>query len=135
MCGMCGHNDGETKLAFRMPDSNVAKSAAGFAHSWMLMHDSCREDCKLQKDRVDLGRTMSLVGELSRCYSAEPVLRCAPGCFATHTTLLNISFHCHPADNTRWMDDDASLVGEKADMVDSVVSHAECSCPTDHCTG
>ncbi|KAG9350900.1 hypothetical protein JZ751_024789, partial [Albula glossodonta] len=41
-CGMCGRNDGETNLAFRTPDEGLAKSAAGFAHSWLLNLDSCK---------------------------------------------------------------------------------------------
>ncbi|KAJ8376409.1 hypothetical protein SKAU_G00069890 [Synaphobranchus kaupii] len=135
MCGMCGHNDGETNLVFHMPDGKMANSAGSFAHSWMLMHDSCREGCKLQHDRVDLGRTLSIFGEPSHCYSAEPVLRCAPGCSPIRTARLNISVHCHTTDSPLNMDDYASPVWKKAAMMDSVLSHTECSCPTDQCSG
>ncbi|XP_036375472.1 vitellogenin-like [Megalops cyprinoides] len=134
MCGLCGRNDGETKLEFRMPDANVASSAATFAHSWMLRHNSCREGCKLQQDHVGLNRTVSIMGELSRCYSIEPVLSCAPGCAPTRTALLNVSFHCLPEENPVKMDKYASLVGKRVHLVDPVVMHTACSCPARHCT-
>uniref|UniRef100_A0AAY4DZ75 Phosvitin n=1 Tax=Denticeps clupeoides TaxID=299321 RepID=A0AAY4DZ75_9TELE len=67
------------KQEFYTPSSFVTKNAVSFAHSWVLPSQTCRDanQCLMTHKTVKLERNMD--GQVSTCYSIEPVLRCLGG--------------------------------------------------------
>ncbi|MGH0139051.1 UNVERIFIED_CONTAM: hypothetical protein FKN15_070978 [Acipenser sinensis] len=133
-CGLCGHNDGERRKEFRMPDGRQAKSPISFAHSWVVPGENCNGGCKLLRNHVELGKTVFLAGEHSKCYSTEPVLKCAAGCLPTETAPVTVGFHCLPSGTVINAGDYGSLAEKSEDMEEAVVAHTQCSCQADQCT-
>ncbi|MGH0180953.1 UNVERIFIED_CONTAM: hypothetical protein FKN15_005211 [Acipenser sinensis] len=133
-CGLCGHNDGERRKEFHMPDGRQAKSPNSFAHSWVVPGKNCNGGCKLLRNHVELGKTVFLAGEQSKCYSTEPVLKCAAGCLPTETAPVTIGFHCLPAGTVINAGDYGSFAEKNEDMEEAVAAHTQCSCQADQCT-
>ncbi|RXM97975.1 Vitellogenin [Acipenser ruthenus] len=133
-CGLCGQNDGERRKEFHMPDGRQAKSPNSFAHSWVVPGKNCNGGCKLLRNHVELGKTVFLAGEQSKCYSTEPVLKCAAGCLPTETAPVTVGFHCLPAGTVINAGDYGSFAEKNEDMEETVVAHTQCSCQADQCT-
>ncbi|XP_063263080.1 vitellogenin-2-like [Prinia subflava] len=135
MCGLCGKYDAECKQEYRMPNGYVAKDAVSFGHSWILEEKPCRGACKLRRSFVKLERTVQLAGVESKCYSTEPVLRCAKGCSPTSTVPVTVGFHCLPADSATSLTDKQTKFDQKSeDMQDTVDAHTACSCEDEDCS-
>ncbi|XP_033372366.1 vitellogenin-2-like [Parus major] len=135
MCGLCGKYDAESKQEYRMPNGYVAKDAVSFGHSWILEEKPCRGACKLRRSFVKLEKTVQLTGVESKCYSTEPVLRCAKGCSATRTAPVTIGFHCLPADSATSLTDKQMKFDQKSeDIQDTVEAHTACSCEDEDCS-
>ncbi|NWT52739.1 VIT2 protein, partial [Erythrocercus mccallii] len=135
MCGLCGKYDAESEQEYQMPNGYVAKDAVSFGHSWILEEKPCRGACKLRRSFVKLDRTVQLAGVESKCYSTEPVLRCAKGCSATSTAPVTVGFHCLPADSATSLTDKQTKFDQKSeDMQDTVDAHVACSCEDEDCS-
>ncbi|NXN85750.1 VIT2 protein, partial [Bombycilla garrulus] len=135
MCGLCGKYDAECQQEYRMPNGYVAKDAVSFGHSWILEEKPCRGACKLRRSFVKLEKTVQLAGAESKCYSTEPVLRCAKGCSATKTAPVTVGFHCLPADSATSLTDKQTKFDQKSeDMQDTVDAHTACSCENEDCS-
>ncbi|NWZ69417.1 VIT2 protein, partial [Acrocephalus arundinaceus] len=135
MCGLCGKYDAECEQEYRMPNGYVAKDAVSFGHSWILEEKSCRGACKLRRSFVKLERSVQLAGVESKCYSTEPVLRCAKGCSATQTAPVTVGFHCLPADSATSLTDKQTKFDQKSeDIQDTVDAHTACSCEDEDCS-
>uniref|UniRef100_UPI00398F8981 vitellogenin-like n=1 Tax=Pristiophorus japonicus TaxID=55135 RepID=UPI00398F8981 len=128
-CGICGLNNGEKKMM--MPNQEEAKDVEGLFQSWTCPGQSCKDDCKVRREFVELGKIIDFDGQQSKCYSVEPVQRCLAQCSPTETLSRHVDFHClpvnHPVDATAIF----SLRKKPVDMSHSVDSHSDCSC---HCT-
>ncbi|NXQ63043.1 VIT2 protein, partial [Anthoscopus minutus] len=135
MCGLCGKYDAECEQEYRMPNRYVAKDAVSFGHSWILEEKPCRGACKLRRSFVKLEKTVQLAGVESKCYSTEPVLRCARGCSATDTAPVTVGFHCLPADSATSLTDKQMKFDQKSeDMQDTIDAHTACSCENEDCS-
>ncbi|NXB79982.1 VIT2 protein, partial [Donacobius atricapilla] len=135
MCGLCGKYDAECEQEYRMPNGYVAKDAVSFGHSWILEEKPCRGGCKLRRSFVKLEKSVQLAGVESKCYSTEPVLRCAKGCSATETAPVTVGFHCLPADSATSLTDKQTKFDQKSeDMQDTVDAHTACSCENEDCS-
>ncbi|NWH63558.1 VIT2 protein, partial [Geococcyx californianus] len=134
-CGICGKYDAECEQEYRMPNGYLAKNARSFGHSWILEEKPCTGACKLRRSFVKLEKTVQLAGVESKCYSTEPVLRCAKGCSATKTTPVTVGFHCLPADSATSLTDKQTKFDQKSeDMQDTVDAHIACSCENEDCS-
>ncbi|KAM9761569.1 vitellogenin 2 [Menidia menidia] len=130
-CGLCGKADGEVKQEYRTPNERVAKNATSFAHSWVLSGQSCRDasECHMKLESVKLEKKAMLLGEESKCYSVEPVLRCLPGCMPLRTTTVSVGYHCLPIDSNLNRSDGLSGISEKSiDLMETAEAHLACRC-------
>uniref|UniRef100_H3B4X5 Uncharacterized protein n=1 Tax=Latimeria chalumnae TaxID=7897 RepID=H3B4X5_LATCH len=136
-CGLCGHSDGEIKQEFRVPSGEVAKDANSFGQSWVMTPDTCnggkQNECKLQRDYVELGKEVQVAGQNSKCYSVEPVLQCFEGCSPKTTVPVKVGFHCVPADSAMSKSDYRDLDEKTEDLEDTVNAHTGCTC-TEQCS-
>ncbi|XP_078264245.1 vitellogenin-like [Rhinoraja longicauda] len=123
-CGICGLNNDEKKMV--MPSREVARDQEHLFESWLCPGSSCKDDCKVRRDFVELGTVVEFEGQASRCYSVEPIQRCLAECTPMETRSRLLSFHCLSANYTVT---DMSLFNKKlADMSRSVDSHTDCMC-------
>uniref|UniRef100_A0AAY4DYU4 Phosvitin n=1 Tax=Denticeps clupeoides TaxID=299321 RepID=A0AAY4DYU4_9TELE len=124
-CGLCGRADGEIKQEFYTPSSFVTKNAVSFAHSWVLPSQTCRDanQCLMTHKTVKLERNMD--GQVSTCYSIEPVLRCLPGCSAVRTVPVTVAFHCLANGDSR---DFSIMYDKRVDLRDTSDAHVACRC-------
>ena len=53
-------------------------------------------ECFVKHESVKLEKQMIVHGQMSKCYSVEPVLRCLSGCAPVRTTPVTVGFHCVP---------------------------------------
>ncbi|KFR03720.1 Vitellogenin-2, partial [Opisthocomus hoazin] len=84
-CGICGKYDAEKEREYQMPSGYLAKDAVSFGQSWIISEDPCAGACKLQRKFVKIEKPVAFEKKASKCFSVEPVLRCAEGCSATRT--------------------------------------------------
>ncbi|XP_055486332.1 vitellogenin-A2-like [Leucoraja erinacea] len=123
-CGICGLNNGEKKMM--MPSREVAEDQDRLFESWLCSGTSCKDDCKVRRDFVELGTVVEFEGQASRCYSVEPVQRCLAECTPMETRSRRVRFHCLAANYTVT---DMSLFNKKSvDISRSVDSHTDCMC-------
>ncbi|XP_068174544.1 vitellogenin-1-like [Antennarius striatus] len=130
-CGLCGKADGEVRQEFRTPNQRVTKNIVSFAHSWVMVADSCRDtsECRMRLETVQLENQTIFQGQESKCFSVEPVLRCLSGCFPVMTTALTVGFHCLPADsNSNLSVGLSSTIDKSIDLRETIVAHLACSC-------
>ncbi|XP_009955584.1 PREDICTED: vitellogenin-2-like, partial [Leptosomus discolor] len=98
-CGICGKYDAEKEREYQMPSGYLAKDAVSFGQSWIISEDPCAAACKLQRKFVRIEKPVAFDKVAAKCFSVEPVLRCAEGCSATRTVPVSVGFHCVPADS------------------------------------
>ncbi|XP_069795479.1 vitellogenin-like [Narcine bancroftii] len=123
-CGLCGLNNGEQKLI--MPNHEEAKDQEHLYESWLCSGTSCKDDCRVKQEFVELGQVVEFDGEESRCYSVEPVQRCLAQCTPLETRSRSVNFHCVPSTFTVT---DTSLFNRKSvDISRSVDAHSDCLC-------
>ncbi|XP_076007428.1 vitellogenin-2-like [Genypterus blacodes] len=130
-CGLCGKADGEIRQEFRTPNERISKHAVSFAHSWVLPAKSCRDtsECQMKMESVKLDRQVNIRGQESKCYSAEPVLRCLPGCLPLRTAPVKVGYHCVPADtNMNRYEGLNSMFDKSADITAEAEAHLACRC-------
>ncbi|XP_062252051.1 vitellogenin-2-like [Platichthys flesus] len=130
-CGLCGKADGETRQEYRTPNERLIKNATSYAHSWVLPGKSCRDasECYMKLASVKLENQMTLLGQESKCYSVEPVLRCLPGCMPVRTTTVNVGFHCLPSDSSVDSSEGLSSIYQKStDVQEEAEAHLACRC-------
>ncbi|NXC84075.1 VIT2 protein, partial [Cercotrichas coryphoeus] len=128
-CGICGKYDAETEREYQTPSGYLAKDAVSFGHSWIISEDPCAGACKLQRKLVKSEKPVSFEKSAAKCFSVEPVLRCAKGCSATQTVPVSVGFHCVPADSALSLDGQPRLDQKSEDAVSTVSAHTACSCP------
>ncbi|XP_062411383.1 vitellogenin-like isoform X3 [Sardina pilchardus] len=127
-CGVCGKADGETRQEYSTPSGYQTKSSVSFAHSWVLPAESCRDStqCRLKLESVKLEKQLIVDGQMSKCYSVEPVLRCLPGCLPVKTMPVTIGFHCLSAESSHV---DLSNISQKSvDLRETAEAHMACQC-------
>lgn len=61
-----------------------------------MAHFNTFSECYMKLESVKLEKQVNHLGEDSKCYSVEPVLRCLPGCMPTRKTTVNVGYHCLP---------------------------------------
>ncbi|XP_067845924.1 vitellogenin-like [Heptranchias perlo] len=123
-CGICGLNNGERKMM--MPNQEEARNVEGLFQSWIHSGKSCKDDCKVGQQFVELEKVMEVDGVLSKCYSVEPVQRCLAQCSPIETVSLNVDFHCVPSNS---IVSDLTMFNKKSmDISRSVDSHSDCLC-------
>ncbi|XP_060934605.1 vitellogenin-2-like [Limanda limanda] len=130
-CGLCGKADGEIRQEYRTPNERLTKNATSYAHSWVLPGKSCRDasECFMKLASVKLENQMTLLGQESKCYSVEPVLRCLPGCMPVRTTTVSVGFHCLPADSNVDSSEGLSSIYQKStDVQEEAEAHLACRC-------
>ncbi|XP_034438303.1 vitellogenin-2-like [Hippoglossus hippoglossus] len=130
-CGLCGKADGEIRQEYRTPNERQIKDATSYAHSWVLPGKSCRDasECYMKLASVKLENQMTLLGQESKCYSVEPVLRCLPGCMPVRTTSVTVGFHCLPADSNMDSSEGLSSIYQKStDVQEEAEAHLACRC-------
>ncbi|XP_068447342.1 vitellogenin-2-like [Clinocottus analis] len=130
-CGICGKGNGEIRQEFQTPNQRLASDAVSFAHSWVLPGMSCRDasECYLKHESVKLEKQVILHGQESKCFSAEPVLRCLPGCIPTRTTTVNVGYNCLPADSELNRSVGQSNIFDKSiDLRETADAHLACHC-------
>ncbi|OXB55466.1 hypothetical protein ASZ78_012898 [Callipepla squamata] len=134
-CGICGKYDAEKKMEYQMPSRYLAKDAVSFAHSWVISEDTCTGACKLQRKFVKIEKPVAFDKKASKCFSVEPVLRCAEGCSATRTVPVSVGFHCVPSDSTLEPEEEQVRLDQKSeDLVSRVDAHTACSCAQQLCS-
>uniref|UniRef100_A0A4W3IAF7 Phosvitin n=1 Tax=Callorhinchus milii TaxID=7868 RepID=A0A4W3IAF7_CALMI len=121
-CGICGHNDGERKML--MPNQEETESVDRFFQSWLCTGESCKDDCKVRQEYVELEELINYEGVDSRCYSVEPVPRCFSGCSPTERVSVPVSFHCVSSSNRF---EELSFRKKSADLRRFVDSHSDCA--------
>nr|BDQ29910.1 vitellogenin2 beta [Scyliorhinus torazame] len=125
-CGICGHNNGERKMM--KPNQEEARDVEDLFESWTYPGQTCTDDCKVRQNFVELGKTVNVEGQESRCYSVEPVQRCLEGCSPIETLSRIVNFHCVPANQPV---DAAVIFSSRKKSVDTshpVDSHTDCLC-------
>ncbi|NXJ06864.1 VIT2 protein, partial [Odontophorus gujanensis] len=134
-CGICGKYDAEKKMEYQMPSGYLAKDAKAFAHAWVISEDTCTGACKLQRKFVKIEKPVAFDKKASKCFSIEPVLRCAEGCSATRTVPVSVGFHCVPSDSTLELEEEQVRLDQKSeDLVSRVDAHTACSCVQQLCS-
>uniref|UniRef100_A0A8V0ZG90 Vitellogenin 3 n=2 Tax=Gallus gallus TaxID=9031 RepID=A0A8V0ZG90_CHICK len=134
-CGICGKYDAEKKREYQMPSGYLAKDAVSFAQSWVISEDTCTGACKLQRKFVKIEKPVAFNKKASKCFSIEPVLRCAEGCSATRTVPVSVGFHCVPSDSTLELEEEQVRLDQKSeDLVSRVDAHTACSCAQQLCS-
>ncbi|XP_009865166.1 PREDICTED: vitellogenin-2-like, partial [Apaloderma vittatum] len=76
-CGICGKYDAEKEREYQMPSGYLAKDAVSFGQSWIISEDPCAGACKLQRKFVQIEKPVAFEKAAAKCFSVEPVLRCA----------------------------------------------------------
>ncbi|XP_067892712.1 vitellogenin-like [Heterodontus francisci] len=125
-CGICGLNNADRKMM--MPNQEEAKDVEGLFQSWTCPGQSCKDECKVRREFVELGKIIEFEGQESKCYSVEPVQRCLEGCSPIETLSRAVNFHCVSADRAV---DTAAIFNFRKKSVDvsyPVDSHTDCSC-------
>ncbi|XP_048457519.1 vitellogenin-like [Rhincodon typus] len=125
-CGICGLNNGEKKLL--MPNQEEAKDVECLFESWTCPGQTCKDDCKVRRTFVELGKLVKFEGQESRCYSVEQVQRCLEGCSPIETLSRIVNFHCVPANHSVNAAAMLSFWKKSADKSLSVDSHTDCVC-------
>uniref|UniRef100_A0A4W3IAF2 Phosvitin n=1 Tax=Callorhinchus milii TaxID=7868 RepID=A0A4W3IAF2_CALMI len=120
-CGICGHNDGERKML--MPNQEETESVDRFFQSWLCTGESCKDDCKVRQEYVELEELINYEGVDSRCYSVEPVPRCFSGCSPTERVSVPVSFHCVSSSKCTY----PIFRKKSADLRRFVDSHSDCA--------
>uniref|UniRef100_A0A663MDP9 Uncharacterized protein n=1 Tax=Athene cunicularia TaxID=194338 RepID=A0A663MDP9_ATHCN len=132
-CGICGKYDAEKKREYQMPSGYLAKDAVSFGQSWIISEDPCAGACKLQRKFVKIEKPVAFEKKAAKCFSVEPVLRCAEGCSATRTVPVSAGFHCVPADSALSLEGQIRLDQKSEDIVSRVSAHTGCSCQQQSC--
>ncbi|NXQ63040.1 VIT2 protein, partial [Anthoscopus minutus] len=132
-CGICGKYDGETEREYQTPSGYLVKDPVSFGHSWIISEDPCAGACKLQHNLVKSEKPISFEKTAEKCFSVDPVLRCARGCSATQTVPVSVRFHCVSADSALSLDKQSRLNQKPEDVVSSVSAHTACSCQQQVC--
>ncbi|NWW90578.1 VIT2 protein, partial [Rhynochetos jubatus] len=132
-CGICGKYDAEKEREYQMPSGYLAKDAVSFGQSWIISEDPCAGDCKLQRKFVKIEKSVAFEKKAAKCFSVEPVLRCAEGCSATRTVPISVGFHCVPADSALSLEGQIRLEQKSEDAVSMVSAHTACSCQQPAC--
>ncbi|NWR63271.1 VIT2 protein, partial [Bucorvus abyssinicus] len=132
-CGICGKYDAEKEREYQMPSGYLAKDAVSFGQSWIISEDPCVGACKLQRKFVKIEKPLAFEKAAAKCFSVEPVLRCAEGCSATSTVPVSVGFHCVPVDSTLNLEGQIRLDLKSEDTVSKVSAHTACSCPQQSC--
>uniref|UniRef100_A0A8C8B2L7 Phosvitin n=1 Tax=Otus sunia TaxID=257818 RepID=A0A8C8B2L7_9STRI len=127
-CGICGKYDAEKEREYQMPSGYLAKDAVSFGQSWIISEDPCAGACKLQRKFVTIEKPVAFEKKAAKCFSVEPVLRCAEGCSATRTVPVSVGFHCGPADSALNLEGQMRLDQKSEDTVSRVSAHTACSC-------
>nr|XP_043900018.1 vitellogenin-like [Solea senegalensis] len=130
-CGLCGKADGEVKQEFRTPSGRLTKNPVTYAHSWVLPAESCRDntECRMKLESVQLEKQVNILGQQSKCFSVEPVLRCLPGCYPVKTTTVTVGYHCLPADSASNQQEKLHSIFENSvDLRETAEAHLACSC-------
>ncbi|XP_069795481.1 vitellogenin-like isoform X2 [Narcine bancroftii] len=125
-CGICGLNNGEQKLI--MPNQEEAKDQEHLYESWLCSGTSCKDDCRVRKEFVELGQVVEFDGEESRCYSVEPVQRCLAQCTPLETRSRSVNFHCVPSNRTVNIFSAARFRWKATHISHPMDSHTDCSC-------
>uniref|UniRef100_A0A8C3M0G0 Phosvitin n=1 Tax=Chrysolophus pictus TaxID=9089 RepID=A0A8C3M0G0_CHRPC len=134
-CGICGKYDAEKKREYQTPGGYLAKGAMSFAQSWVISEDTCTGACKLQRKFVKIEKPVAFDKKASKCFSIEPVLRCAEGCSATRTVPVSVGFHCVPSDSTLELGEEQVRLHQKSeDLVSRVDAHTACACAQEPCS-
>ncbi|XP_031460429.1 vitellogenin-2-like [Phasianus colchicus] len=134
-CGICGKYDAEKKREYQMPSGYLAEDAVSFAQSWVISEDTCTGACKLQRKFVKIEKPVAFDKKASKCFSIEPVLRCAEGCSATRTVPVSVGFHCVPSDSTLELEERQVRLDQKSeDLVSRVDAHTACACAQQPCS-
>ncbi|NWX24359.1 VIT2 protein, partial [Aegotheles bennettii] len=132
-CGICGKYDAEKEREYQMPSGYLAKDAVSFGQSWIISEDPCAGACKLQRKFVEIEKLDAFEKKAAKCFSVEPVLRCAEGCSAARTVPVSVGFHCVPADSTLSLDGPSRREQKAEDAVSAVPAHTSCSCGRQRC--
>ncbi|KFO72775.1 Vitellogenin-2, partial [Cuculus canorus] len=132
-CGICGKYDAEKEREYQTPSGYLAKDAMSFGQSWIIPEDPCAGACKLQRKFVKIEKPVAFEKVAAKCFSVEPVLRCAEGCSATRTVSVSVGFHCVPADSTFNLEGQIRLDQKSEDIVSTVSAHMACSCQQQSC--
>ncbi|NXY91476.1 VIT2 protein, partial [Alcedo cyanopectus] len=132
-CGICGKYDAEKEREYQMPSGYLAKEAVSFAQSWIISEDPCAGDCKLQRKLVKIEKSVAFEKKAAKCFSVEPVLRCAEGCSATRTVPVSVGFHCVPVDSTLNLKGQIRTDQKSEDVVSTVSADTACSCQKQQC--
>ncbi|XP_043554544.1 vitellogenin-like isoform X2 [Chiloscyllium plagiosum] len=125
-CGICGLNNGEEKLL--MPNQEEARDVEHLFESWTFPGQTCKDDCKVRRTFVELGKLVKFEGQESKCYSVEPVQRCLEGCspIETHSRIAN--FHCVSANRSVNAAAMLNFRKKSVHVSHSVDSHTDCVC-------
>ncbi|NXI97384.1 VIT2 protein, partial [Psophia crepitans] len=132
-CGICGKYDAEKEKEYQMPSGYLAKDAVSFGQSWIISEDPCAGACKLQRKFVRIEKPVAFEKVAAKCFSVEPVLRCAEGCSAAGAVPVSVGFHCVPADSALNLEGQIRLDQESEDVVSTVSAHTACSCQQQLC--
>ncbi|XP_072130897.1 vitellogenin-like [Mobula birostris] len=123
-CGLCGLNNGEKKLI--MSNQEEARDVDQLFESWLYPGTSCKDDCRVRREFVALGRAIEFEGHESKCYSVEPVQQCLAQCTPLETRSRHVNFHCVPSNYTVT---DTSLFNKKSvDITHKMDTHTDCLC-------
>ncbi|XP_078264206.1 vitellogenin-like [Rhinoraja longicauda] len=125
-CGICGLNNDEKKMV--MPSREVARDQEHLFESWLCPGSSCKDDCKVRRDFVELGTVVEFEGQASRCYSVEPVQRCLAGCTPMETRSRLLSFHCLSANQTVTASTISTFRWKPRHMSYPTLTHTDCWC-------
>ncbi|XP_075615918.1 vitellogenin-2-like [Balearica regulorum gibbericeps] len=132
-CGICGKYDAEKEREYQMPSGYLAKDAVSFGQSWIISEDPCAGACKLQRKFVKIEKPVAFEKAAAKCFSVEPVLRCAEGCSPTAAVPISVGFHCVPADSALDLEGQIRFDQKSEDVVSTVSAHTACSCQQQPC--
>ncbi|NXP52046.1 VIT2 protein, partial [Heliornis fulica] len=132
-CGICGKYDAEKEREYQMPSGYLAKDAVSFGQSWIISEDPCAGACKLHRKFVKIEKPVGFEKAASKCFSVEPVVRCAEGCSASRTVSVSVGFHCVPVDSAVNLEGQVRLDQKSEDVVSTVSAHMACSCEQQSC--
>ncbi|XP_055486330.1 vitellogenin-like [Leucoraja erinacea] len=125
-CGICGLNNDEKKMM--MPSREVAEDQDRLFESWLCSGTSCKDDCKVRRDFVELGTVVEFEGQASRCYSVEPVQRCLAECTPMETRSRRVRFHCLAANQTVTASTISTFRWKPGHVSYPTQTHADCWC-------
>ncbi|XP_051869121.1 vitellogenin-like [Pristis pectinata] len=125
-CGLCGLNNGEKKLA--MPSREEARDEEQLFESWLCSGTSCKDDCRVRQEFVELGKVVNFEGQASRCYSVETVQRCLARCTPMETRSRTVNFHCVPSNRFVDASTISSFRWRSTHISHPMDSHTDCSC-------